>query len=87
MTMTDPVVDKIVQKMHGPSFKHGDHVRSDRYEGVAMWYLAGCEYHYGCVLVRMVGDDATIHLGETEIVPLDEDEFCGSCGQIGCGHG
>lgn len=33
----------------------------------------------------MVGDDDVIQIEECYIKPLDRDEFCGSCGQVGCG--
>ena len=34
--------------------------------------------------VHMVGDDRIEVYEEEELEELDEDEFCGSCGQIGC---
>lgn len=38
------------------------------------------------VICRMVGDDADYDFGVDEITPLDDDEWCAGCGQIGCGH-
>lgn len=68
-------------------FTRGAHVRVEGYEGVAFWFHNICEYHYGCAIVIAVGDDYKRHVGTPEIFPLNEDEFCGNCGQIGCGHG
>jgi hypothetical protein len=39
----------------------------------------------GRVLVRMVGDDRDHELDRDELQPLKRSEFCGGCGQIGCG--
>lgn len=35
----------------------------------------------------MVGDDRMFKFDIDDLTPLDIDNFCGSCGQIGCGHG
>ena len=43
--------------------------------------------HYDCYLVRMVGDDGVQHYDITDLTPIDDESFCGGCGQIGCGHG
>jgi hypothetical protein len=37
--------------------------------------------------VRMVGDDTVYEVDPDDCKPLDESEFCGSCGQMGCSHG
>lgn len=69
-------------------FKRGDHVRSVTHEGVAFWYLGPCDDgHHDCHLLQMVGDDFEWHVDASDITPLPEEEFCGGCGQIGCGHG
>lgn len=39
------------------------------------------------VRVHMVGDDRVYEVNADDCSPLPDDEFCGSCGQIGCGHG
>lgn len=68
--------------------KRGTTVRVERYEGVACWYANRCDVgHIGCVIVVAVGDDVGRHVDEDELTPLDEGDFCGGCGQIGCGHG
>jgi hypothetical protein len=36
---------------------------------------------------HMVGDDTDYLIEIEDIEILDDDEFCGGCGQIGCGHG
>lgn len=38
-------------------------------------------------ICHMVGDNGLYSFGEDEMNPLDEDNFCSSCGQIGCCHG
>lgn len=39
------------------------------------------------VVMCMVGDDHKWYFDVTDIHLLPEDEFCGGCGQIGCGWG
>ena len=69
-------------------FAKGDHVTVESMGGVAFWYVRDCDTnHPDCVIVVMVGDDVGHHKQRDELKPLDEDEFCGSCGQIGCLHG
>lgn len=45
------------------------------------------ERETGKMLVCMVGDDRKIAIDPDDAFPITDDEFCGSCGQIGCGHG
>lgn len=40
----------------------------------------------GRVVVRMVGDDGRSVVDESDIKPLAREDYCGECGQIGCGH-
>jgi len=40
----------------------------------------------GCVLVVMVGDDHKHRVPETDCTPIDDLDYCGVCGQIGCAH-
>lgn len=41
---------------------------------------------YQTAIVVMVGDDRE-HVVDTErLTPLDDDDYCGVCGQIGCTH-
>jgi hypothetical protein len=35
----------------------------------------------------MVGDDRRLTFEPDEVTPLSENDYCGSCGQIGCTHG
>ena len=37
--------------------------------------------------VRMVGDDFVFEVQAEDCDPLDENDFCMDCGQMGCGHG
>jgi hypothetical protein len=67
------------------------------YSGVAWWVLgwetapdedtewSGMETRTGKVVCVMVGDDRRFTFDPDEITPLARKEFCGSCGQIGCG--
>jgi hypothetical protein len=47
---------------------------------------SGCENRTGRVVVVMVGDDYKHVVDEDDIVPLEREDYCGECGQIGCGH-
>ena len=40
----------------------------------------------GRVVARMVGDDHRFTFDESDLTPLTREEYCGECGQIGCGH-
>ena len=37
------------------------------------------------VQVHMIGDDQNIIVDADGLTVLDEDDYCGGCGQIGCG--
>lgn len=47
---------------------------------------SGCENRTGNVVCMMVGDDRHFVFEPDEITPLEREEYCGSCGQIGCCH-
>ena len=38
------------------------------------------------VVAIMVGDDRRHVIDVDELTPIDEDDFCHGCGQVGCGH-
>jgi len=70
--------------------------RVDGFDGIA-FYIAGPVILTGDdwddtyesedrVLVTMVGDDRTHDVGTDELTPLNEDDYCAECGQIGCTH-
>lgn len=40
----------------------------------------------GRVVAVMVGDDRKFTFDPEDIEPLDRADYCGVCGQIGCGH-
>ena len=76
-----------------------DAVRIAGYAGIA-WYVlgwqtepdvdtewSGYENRTGRLICVMVGDDRHWVIDPDDITPLDRSEYCGSCGQIGCGHG
>lgn len=35
----------------------------------------------------MIGDDRKFVVDIQDLTPININDFCGSCGQIGCGHG
>jgi hypothetical protein len=67
----------------------------DGYGGVA-WRVLGpatTTVYEGDALVcnddecdHMLGDDREFTFDVEDLTALDRDEFCGECGQIGCGH-
>ena len=62
-------------------------VRIEGKEGVAFERHATCEEHFHCGIYIMVGDDYKWHIDMHDVRPLDDDDYCNGCGQIGCGHG
>jgi len=44
----------------------------------------GVEERTGRVLCVMVGDDRRFTFELDELTPLDEQDYCASCGQVGC---
>lgn len=63
-------------------------VKVEGYEGIAFYDPYVCEEHgEDCRIVVMVGDDHAWHVEVDDITELEEDEFCGECGQVGCGWG
>ena len=63
-------------------FDKGDTVN---YQGIAAWIIDP-DGGIGPV-IRMVGDDRDFEVYPEELTHVTADEFCGGCGQIGCGHG
>lgn len=71
--------------------------RADGYSGVA-WRVdgfetepdedtewSGYENPTGRLVAHMIGDDRPFTFEPEELTPIEEDDYCGSCGQIGCG--
>jgi len=76
-----------------------DAYRVSGYDGVA-WHVygwetepdedtewSGIENRTGKVVCVMIGDDRRFTFDLDEIVPINEEEYCPSCGQIGCTAG
>ncbi|MDO8611132.1 MAG: hypothetical protein Q7R95_11455 [bacterium] len=76
------------------------HFKVKQYRGIS-FYLLGwkaneveneefqeieLEADYSTVIAVMVGDDRKHEIDIDDLEPLAEEEFCHSCGQIGCGH-
>lgn len=71
----------------------------DGWDGIAWhvfgWALAldaesewtGIERRSGLVVCVMIGDDRKFLFEPDDITPISREEYCGQCGQIGCGHG
>ena len=70
----------------------------DGYDGVA-WRVfgwetqpdddtewTGIEVRTGKVLAVMIGDDRRFAFDPEELHPLNREEYCSECGQIGCTH-
>lgn len=45
---------------------------------------SGYEVRTGKVVARMVGDDRDFTFDPDDLTPLDEDDYCAECGQVGC---
>jgi hypothetical protein len=46
----------------------------------------GIEERTGRIVCVMIGDDAHHVYDLDDVVPLAREDYCGECGQIGCGH-
>lgn len=68
------------------------------YSGIA-WYVlgwetepdedtewSGMEERTGRVVAIMVGDDSKFSFDEDDVEPLEREDYCGECGQVGCTH-
>lgn len=62
--------------------------RAEGWEEVAdedtVW--AGYLARTGRILAHMVGDDRSFTFDPEDLQPIPEDDYCASCGQIGCTH-
>lgn len=45
---------------------------------------SGIESRTGNLIAVMVGDDRKFSIEPSDLSPLVDDAYCGSCGQIGC---
>ena len=64
----------------GPEMQ--DEYDPDTGENVTEW--SGYQVETGRVLMVMVGDDRPFAFDPEDCIPLDEDAYCASCGQVGC---
>lgn len=48
---------------------------------------SGFETRTGNLVCRMVGDDRYFSVDPDDVSAIDAGDYCGECGQIGCGHG
>lgn len=49
-------------------------------------HWSGIENRTGRVVAVMVGDDRHFTFDRDDLTKLDRKDYCGECGQIGCGH-
>jgi hypothetical protein len=73
-----------------------DRYRVAHYPGVAFWYAGPqielyddggdepAERQTGMALMVMVGDDRRHVVDPEDVSPLAEEDYCHSCGQVGC---
>lgn len=47
---------------------------------------SGYENRTGRLICVMVGDDRRWAFDPEDVTPIDEDDYCHECGQIGCQH-
>ncbi len=47
---------------------------------------SGYEVRTGQIVAMMIGDDRKFVFDRDEITPLQREDYCGECGQIGCAH-
>lgn len=67
-------------------YPHGASVTVSDYPGIA-WYVSHIQpTDDGRVVCVMVGDDRYFVFDREDLRPLAREDYCGSCGQIGCTH-
>jgi len=47
---------------------------------------SGLESRTGKLVAVMVGDDRQHYVDPDQLTLISEEDYCGSCGQLGCGH-
>lgn len=92
---TDQVISKFGRYLYEDN-GFGDDKFSDQRKDVAYtilgWELepdedtewTGIYQPTGELLVIMVGDDHVWHFSPYDLTPIDDDDYCPGCGQIGC---
>lgn len=67
--------------------------KAEGYSGIA-WRATGYGEAYDeegepyltdLIKAHMIGDDRDFYFEPSELTPIDEDDYCAGCGQIGCG--
>ena len=46
----------------------------------------GYLHRTGDLVCVMVGDDSRFLFAPDDIIPIEREDYCGQCGQIGCSH-
>ncbi len=57
--------------------------RVKNWQGIA-FHIIGPAEREGDVRVVMIGDDRVFEVDQDDCSPMNESEYCGVCGQIGC---
>ncbi len=45
----------------------------------------GIENPTGNILAHMIGDDRTFSFDPDDLTPIEDNDYCSCCGQVGCG--
>lgn len=63
----------------------GETVTVDGYKGIACRVVED-KPSSSTVTIIMVGDDRRQKVDRDEVTPIDREDYCGECGQVGCSH-
>ena len=69
------------------TIERGDAVTHPHFRGIALRVIRLHGNRESTADVRMVGDDQVHLVAISDLSPLDEEDYCGGCGQIGCAWG
>ena len=58
--------------------------RVTEYEKVWEEYGEDAQFNMERVVAHMIGDDQNFTFDIEDLTPIDEDDYCPECGQIGC---
>jgi len=64
-------------------------MEDDWYDEETDTLIVGTEFvedRTGKVVCVMVGDDRRFAFDPEDLTPLNDEDYCGSCGQVGCTH-
>ena len=73
-------------RLDGDKYAIAWYVRGWQTEPDEDTHWSGIENRTGRIVCTMVGDDAHHLYDPEDMIPLEREEYCGECGQMGCGH-